>query len=182
MAMWGNSSKNKGAKSAKIETLVGRNTEITGDVRFVGGMHVDGTVRGNVHADGENCVISVSQSGVIEGDVKVPHIILDGTVTGDVYSRERLELAAHANVNGDVYYNLVEMAVGASVNGKMVHKPTEKPLLLEKGQSQRGGRERPPESTRSSEGGQSGPGQPQGQSQGRFDPSSQRDGKVSGGS
>lgn len=181
MAMWGNSSKSKGAKSAKIETLVGRNTEITGDVRFEGGMHVDGTVRGNVHADGENCVISVSQSGVIEGDVKVPHIILDGTVTGDVYSRERLELAAHANVNGDVYYNLVEMAVGASVNGKMVHKPTERPLLLEKGQSsQRSGRgERPGESSRSGEGSQS-PGQPQ--SQGRFEPGGQRDGKVSGSS
>lgn len=133
--MWGNSGKSKGVKSAKIETLVGRNTEITGDVHFQGGMHVDGTVRGNIHADDENCVISVSQTGVVEGDLKVPHVILDGTVTGDVYSSERLELAAHTNVNGDVYYNLVEMAVGASVNGKLVHKPTEQPLLLERGQS-----------------------------------------------
>ena len=129
--MWGNSSKSK-SKSAKIETLVGRNTEITGDIVFQGGMHVDGTVRGNILSDGDDCVVSVSQHGVVEGDVKVPHIVLDGTVTGDVYARERLELEAQAKVNGDVYYNLVEMSVGASVNGKMVHKPADRPLLLDK--------------------------------------------------
>jgi cytoskeletal protein CcmA (bactofilin family) len=131
--MWGNSSKSKSkSKSAKIETLVGRNTEITGDIVFQGGMHVDGTVRGNILSDGDDCIVSVSQHGVVEGDVKVPHIVLDGTVTGDVYARERLELEAQAKVNGDVYYNLVEMSVGASVNGKMVHKPADRPLLLDK--------------------------------------------------
>lgn len=128
--MWGSGNK---TKNAKIETLIGRNTQVTGDLRFRGGMHVDGTVRGNVEAEGEDCMISVSQSGVIEGDVNVPRIVLDGTVTGDVYAREQMELAAHAKVNGDVYYNLVEMAVGASVNGKLVHRPAEKPLLLEQG-------------------------------------------------
>ena len=128
--MWGSGNK---TKNAKIETLIGRNTQVTGDLRFRGGMHVDGTVRGNVEADGDDCMISVSQYGVIEGDVKVPRIVLDGTVTGDVYAREQMELAAHAKVNGDVYYNLVEMAVGASVNGKLVHRPAEKPLLLEQG-------------------------------------------------
>ena len=76
-------------------------------------------------------MISVSQFGVVEGDVKVPHIVLDGTVTGDVYATGQLELAANAKVNGNVYYNLIEMAVGASVNGKMVHQPAEQPLLLE---------------------------------------------------
>ncbi|MEA5445228.1 polymer-forming cytoskeletal protein [Gammaproteobacteria bacterium AB-CW1] len=177
--MWGSGNKSKGARSAKIETLVGRNTEITGDVKFKGGMHVDGTVRGNVLADGDNCVISVSQHGVIEGDVKVPHIVLDGTVTGDVYSRERLELEAHAKVNGDVYYNLVEMAVGASVNGKMVHKPAEKPLLLEKGGNQPN-QSRPADRDR---GAQSAGGAEQRgrEGQGRFEPGTQsRDGKVSG--
>jgi cytoskeletal protein CcmA (bactofilin family) len=126
--MWGSSSK---SKNARIETLVGRNTEVTGDIKFSGGVHVDGTVRGNVVAEGDGSVVSVSQHGVIEGDLKVPHIVLDGTVTGDVHASERLELAAHAKVNGDVYYNLIEMAVGASVNGKMVHRPADKPLLLE---------------------------------------------------
>ncbi|MDQ2070575.1 bactofilin family protein [Natronospira bacteriovora] len=172
--MFGSGNKSK-AKSAKIETLVGRNTEITGDVTFQGGMHVDGTVRGNVRADGDHCVISVSQHGVIEGDVKVPHIVLDGTVTGDVYSRERLELEAHAKVNGDVYYNLVEMAVGASVNGKMVHKPAERPLLLEKGRSESAG-DKPGAARPDSQANR----QPGGQ-QGRFDPGAQhREGKVSG--
>ena len=33
-----------------------------------------------------------------------------------------IELAAKANVNGNVYYKLIEMAMGSSVNGSLVHR------------------------------------------------------------
>lgn len=108
----------------RIDTLVGRNTTITGDLRFSGGLHVDGTVQGNVSAEtGSESVLSLSQHGMIKGEVRVPHVVINGTVEGDVHADKRLELGAEARVNGDVYYSLVEVAVGAAVNGKMVHKP-----------------------------------------------------------
>ena len=125
---------NKGSKKRKadkINTLVGRQTEIQGDIRFSGGLHVDGTVKGNVSADNDGrSLLSLSESGVIEGAVSVPYVVLNGTVAGDVLSSEHVELAAKARITGNVHYNLLEMAVGAEVNGQLVHahEPAEAPL------------------------------------------------------
>lgn len=117
--MFGNN--NKG-RTAKIDTLIGQNSEIQGDVVFRGGLHVDGTIRGNIYAEPDSgSVMSVSERGLIEGEIRVPDVILNGSVVGDVYSTEHIELAAHARVTGNVYYKLIEMARGAEVNGNLVH-------------------------------------------------------------
>lgn len=110
-------------KTAKVDTLVGRNTVINGDVAFSGGLHVDGVIRGNVVAgDDSHAVLTLSEHGTIEGEVKVPNVILNGNVNGDVYAAERIELALQARVSGNVYYNLLEMAMGAEVNGSLLHR------------------------------------------------------------
>ena len=114
-------------KMPKIDTLIGHNTVVHGDVRYKGGLHVDGTIVGNVVADDDvDSVLSVSERGVIEGDVRVYHVVLNGKVVGDVHALEKIELAANARVVGNVYYKLIEMAMGSEVNGNLVHK-VEKP-------------------------------------------------------
>jgi len=110
-------------QSARVETLVGQNTEVFGDVVFSGGLHVDGTIIGNVRTrDSSGGTLTLSEHGRIEGEVKVSHIILNGEVKGDVFAYERIELAPQARIQGHVYYNLLEMAMGAEVNGSLVHK------------------------------------------------------------
>lgn len=110
-------------KHANITTVIGRETELVGDLTFTGGLHLDGTVKGNVYAaDGGNS-LTVSEHGRIEGEVHVPNIILNGVVQGDVYASERVELAPKARVSGNVYYDLLEMESGAEVNGNLVHRP-----------------------------------------------------------
>ena len=109
-------------KSARIDSLVGHQTEMHGDLKFSGGLHVDGTIRGNVFADDDSeSLLTLSEHGTIEGEVKVPNIILNGVVVGDVYARNHIELAPNARVTGNVYYTLIEMAMGAEVNGNLVH-------------------------------------------------------------
>ncbi len=111
------------APKADTDTLVGKNTEVLGDIRFSGAvrLHIDGSVRGNVLADDHTgAVLTVSKTGIIEGEVRVPNIILDGGVLGDVHAAEHIELASNAKVTGNVYYNLIEMAMGAEVNGNLV--------------------------------------------------------------
>lgn len=110
-------------KNTKIDSLVGRHTEIHGDVKYSGGLHIDGRVKGNVIAQGDGkSMLSISEEGVIEGDVHVSNIILNGQVIGNVYASERVELAPNARVTGNVYYNLIEMAMGSEVNGNLVHQ------------------------------------------------------------
>lgn len=110
-------------KQPKIITIIGHTTEIRGDISFSGGLHVDGAIIGNVIAnDDTRTCITISDQGKIEGDVRVPNIIVNGIVAGDVYASERIELAMKARVSGNVYYNMLEMAMGAEVNGNLVHK------------------------------------------------------------
>ena len=124
-------SDDKKQSKGRIDTLVGRNSRIKGDLAFNGGLHVDGEIQGSVNAEeGSESVLSLSQNGTIRGEVRVPHIVINGTVEGDVHAEKRLELGPAARVTGDVYYNLVEIAVGAAVNGKLVHKPAAPVLAL----------------------------------------------------
>ncbi len=126
--MWGN---NKPGKNAKIDTLIGQHTEIAGDVVFNGGLHVDGKIKGNVVAEGEGtAVLTLSERGVVEGEVRVPNVVLNGTVIGDVHALQHIELAAQARVTGNVYYNLIEMAMGAEVNGSLLHRGEMDPPVL----------------------------------------------------
>jgi len=118
-----------------VETLVGSNSKINGDVHFKGGCHIDGTVKGNVTADPDtDSALSISDIGNIEGGVTVPYIVLNGIVRGDVYANRRVELGPTARVVGNVYYNLIEMAIGAEINGKLVHQPEGQVPLLEQTQ------------------------------------------------
>ena len=117
------SSGSKGGDSV-VDTLIGKQTEILGDVRFSGGLHVDGKIKGKVLAEAGNkgASLSVSENGAVEGDVRVPNIILNGKVTGDVHATEKIHLAAKARVNGNVYYKIIEMEGGAEINGQLVRE------------------------------------------------------------
>jgi cytoskeletal protein CcmA (bactofilin family) len=115
-----------------VDTLVGANTRISGDLHFSGGCHVDGTVNGSVTADPDSkSALSISEEGNIDGGVTVPYVVLNGIVRGDVFANQRVELGPTARVIGNVYYNLIEMAIGAEINGKLVHQPEGQVPLLE---------------------------------------------------
>lgn len=115
---------NKKKKTPKIDSLIGENTEINGNITFTGGLHVDGMVKGGVFADpGSNSLLSLSDQGKIEGEIHAPYSIIDGTVNGNVYSSEHVELEARSRIAGDVYYNLLEISSGAQVSGRLVYTP-----------------------------------------------------------
>jgi cytoskeletal protein CcmA (bactofilin family) len=115
--MWGNNKR----KVTKIDSLIGQNTKIHGDITFSGGLHVDGVVEGNITApEDSGSVLTLSEQGTVHGEVRVPNVILNGTVKGNVYASEHVELALTARIVGNVYYNLIEMAMGAEVNGSLV--------------------------------------------------------------
>ena len=112
----------KSRNQAPIGTLVGAETRIHGDIEFAGGCHIDGYVQGNVRAGEPGGVLSVSERGCVEGSVVAPHVQLNGTVKGDVRATERVVLGPKARVIGNVQYKLIEMSIGAEVNGKLIHE------------------------------------------------------------
>jgi len=107
----------------RFDTLISAKTRVEGDIHFTGGLHIDGRVKGCVVSDeqADNALLRLSECGEVEGDIVAPNIVINGTVKGDVYALAHLELAGKAAITGNVYYNLIEMEAGASVNGNMVH-------------------------------------------------------------
>jgi cytoskeletal protein CcmA (bactofilin family) len=106
-------------------SLIARGTIIRGDLRFSGALHLDGRIEGAVLAEGEDAVFTLSEYGQVQGDIHVPHAIINGSVHGDIHAGERLELAPLARIVGDVHYRTLEMAAGAQVNGRMSHRVEE---------------------------------------------------------
>lgn len=103
-------------------TLISRDTVIVGDIRFSGTLDIEGLVQGNILAlPGKDALVRVVDKGRVEGEVRAPSVVINGSVEGDVYSSKHLELAAKGQVQGNVFYTLVEMAAGSEVNGSLTH-------------------------------------------------------------
>ena len=107
----------------RIDSLVGAGTTVDGNVTFTGGLRIDGHVRGNVCAiDDKPGTLVLSEQARIEGEVRVSHIVVNGTIVGAVYAADYAELQSNANVTGDVHYRTLEMQHGAVVQGKFVYQ------------------------------------------------------------
>ncbi|MET0066584.1 MAG: polymer-forming cytoskeletal protein [Candidatus Thiodiazotropha sp.] len=128
--MFGSSKKK--FRTPRITTVIGSGTEIRGDITFRNGLHVDGVIRGDVISDPEDpaATLTLSEMGTIDGNVKVGNVMLNGTVIGDVIASNRVELAPKARIKGTLTYAMLEMAMGAEVNGKLVHANDQEPLKL----------------------------------------------------
>ena len=105
-----------------IDTLIGSGAVITGDVQFDGGLRVDGRIFGNVIAaeNKQYSILVLSAQGVVEGKLKVPHMIIDGTVKGPIHANENLELQPGARITGDIHYKIIKIHPGAAVEGKLI--------------------------------------------------------------
>jgi cytoskeletal protein CcmA (bactofilin family) len=122
--MFGHKAKNT------IDSLIGLSTKIEGNVHFKGGLRIDGQVKGNVIADpDEPSMLVISEQAKVEGEVRVAHLVVNGEITGPVYSSELLELQPKARITGDVYYKALEMHGGALVCGKLTHDQADEQIL-----------------------------------------------------
>ena len=117
--MWGSK---KNVAVAGATTLISSDTVVVGDLRFSGNLDVEGLVQGNIvaHPDKE-ALLRIIGEGRVEGEIHVPSVVINGEVKGSVYASKQLDQAPRSRVDGNVYYNLVEMAAGAEVNGSLMH-------------------------------------------------------------
>jgi cytoskeletal protein CcmA (bactofilin family) len=116
----------------RIDSLIGAGTVVQGNVLFAGGLRIDGAVDGKVAtAEDAQGTLVISELARVEGEVKVSHVVINGSVTGPVTATDYLELQAKARVNGDVVYRTLEMHVGAIVQGKLMHAEAETASVVE---------------------------------------------------
>lgn len=116
--MW---KRNKNSPPQKrIDSLIGAGTVVNGDISFSGGLRIDGQVRGNVTAtNGDPCTLVISEQARVDGEIRVSHVVVNGTVNGPVTADDYLEMQPKARICGDVSYKQIEMHVGAVVQGRL---------------------------------------------------------------
>lgn len=110
--------KSKGA----AHTLIDANARVVGDVHFTGGLHLQGHIQGNLLAGPEGGELVVGEGGLIEGEIHAPVVTISGEVRGDIHASGRIKLEGKAVVTGNVYYRLIEIVVGARVDGLLRHR------------------------------------------------------------
>ena len=116
----------------QIDSLIGASTTIEGDVDFVGGLRVDGRVKGHIHSSSSGpSTLVISEKAVVDGEIRVSHVVVDGSVNGPIYASEYLELLPNARITGDVSYRTLEMQVGAVVDGRLLHMQQERVDVVE---------------------------------------------------
>lgn len=107
----------------RIDSLIGAGTRVEGNINFAGGLRIDGIVQGDIVGapDAESTLI-ISEQATVEGEIRVSHLIVNGTVKGPIHAIESLELQPRCKVTGDVYYTSLEMHLGAVVEGHLMHR------------------------------------------------------------
>jgi cytoskeletal protein CcmA (bactofilin family) len=110
-------------KLGKGATLIAESARIAGDVRFSDQLYLNGHVEGDVRAEegSASATVVISDIGSVKGEVDAPIVVVNGRVEGNVRAGTRVELAANARITGNVYYKLIEMQLGAMVEGQLVH-------------------------------------------------------------
>jgi cytoskeletal protein CcmA (bactofilin family) len=119
-------SKKPSKPQTQIDSLIGANTMIGGDLNFSGGLRIDGQVNGNVIATpGKPSTLVLSEHARVNGEVSVTHLVINGTISGSVSASDYLELQSKARVTGDVHYKTMEIQLGAIVDGRLLHNNPE---------------------------------------------------------
>jgi cytoskeletal protein CcmA (bactofilin family) len=111
-----------GKSKGGAHTLIDANARVVGDVHFTGGLHIQGRIEGNLLAGPEGGDLVIGEGGVIVGEVHAPRVTISGEVHGDIYASEKVKLESKAQVAGNVYYRLVEIVVGARIDGLLRHR------------------------------------------------------------
>ena len=128
----------KSPKNANVavQCLIGNGIEFNGDLSFSGGLHIDGRVIGSIESKpGESARMTLSNDGIIDGSVRTCDAEINGTINGDVHATGSVVLHPHSHVNGNVYYERIEIRRGACINGKLIathEKSAQKSSILDK--------------------------------------------------
>jgi len=109
---------------SKLSSLIGADIQITGDIRFSGGLRIDGRVTGNVIGEpgegGGAALLVLSRHGAIDGSLRCAEAVIDGAVRGDIVVERFIDLQSNARVQGTLRYQQLRMDVGAVVLGELL--------------------------------------------------------------
>jgi cytoskeletal protein CcmA (bactofilin family) len=121
------------ATGNKNSTIIGENCVIEGDVTFEKTIEVHGKIIGTLKI-AENCTsasLVIKKTGVVEGDVYGSDVVIEGEVVGNVSGKKEIKIENSAFISGNVYYDILDVQGGATINGNLIRNKGKEPQKLE---------------------------------------------------
>lgn len=87
-----------------------------GDFVSQGHVVIDGEVTGSVQTSES---LRVGETAKIHADIKAGSAVIAGEVQGNVQVRDRLDITENALIHGDVETQVLSVAAGARLNGRV---------------------------------------------------------------
>lgn len=103
-------------KSLGKETVLGEETQLTGKISFSTALRMKGRFAGEVIATGD---LTVEESAVVEANVQVNNLVLDGAMVGNAHVKNHLDLGEKSSLIGDVTTEVLRMSQGAVLRGRV---------------------------------------------------------------
>lgn len=103
------------AKTGGIDTTIGKEVIIEGNVFTEGSIRIDGLVKGQVESRGD---IYLGETGKVHGNLAVRNILVAGEIIGNVTAAGRLEISNTGRITGDINIQKLVVAEGALYRGK----------------------------------------------------------------
>lgn len=103
------------AAAGNCTTLIGSGTTLKGDIHSNSDLRIDGTLIGNVHSSAK---VVIGANGVVEGDISGNQADINGKVSGNVRTRDLLQLRGDCNIKGNLYAGKLEVEPSAVFNGE----------------------------------------------------------------
>ena len=121
------------ATGNKNSTVIGENCVIEGDVTFEKTIEVHGKIIGTLKI-AENCTsasLIIKKTGIVEGDVYGSDVVIEGEVVGNVSGKKEIKIENSAFISGNVYYDILDVQGGATINGNLIRNKGKEPQKLE---------------------------------------------------
>jgi cytoskeletal protein CcmA (bactofilin family) len=114
------------APVSKIETIIGPNAHLRGEIQSDGGMRIDGICEGAIDIAGN---LVIGEAAKIIADIKANNISISGAVKGNI-NGNRVEILKTGRVWGDLVISSLLLEEGAYLRGQTtMHGDIEPPLI-----------------------------------------------------
>ena len=110
-------------KQKGSSTLIEVGTLIKGEIIFDNELFIMGEVEGDLNSDSDLAKLIVSKTGKVQGEIRVPNVVINGTIVGNVRASENLEISGTAKIFGDLHYSTIEIKGGSLITGRLVAEP-----------------------------------------------------------
>lgn len=105
-----------------VETIIGEDAVVHGDVVLEGGAIISGKVFGNVMSNGP---VRATRTAYVKGDIVATDAYIGGVVEGSLKTSGKVVLTSQSIVKGDIVYRQLVIEEGAHFEGRCDLVPVE---------------------------------------------------------